>query len=421
MSRWRSMVVAVAGLFLIGGCTLTRPIHYKIDSSYGVNTPQFERDIGDLLGPPIVSGNRVTTYRNGDEIFPAMLQAIHHAKRSITFETYIYWDGKIGRAFTEALAERARAGVKVKVLIDGIGGSRLSKSYFDEMKNSGVEVHKFHAFHVYDIYTYQEIDHRTHRKLMVVDGTVGFTGGVGIADLWSGHAQDPKHWRDNHYRIDGPGVAQVQAAFADNWMQTTGVVLEGDDYFPKLKPAGDVDTQMFKSSPTGGAESMQLLMLMFLAHAQKSVRIESAYFVPDGLVRDALEKAAKRGVDVEIIVPGPHIDKQFVRQASRASWGHMLQAGVKIYEYQPTMIHCKLLVVDDMWASIGSSNMDDRSFRLNDEANLNVHDALFAAQQSKIFQDDKAKSRLMTYEAWKHRPLSWRFFDRFFSTLDLEL
>ena len=418
---WRSIVAGVAGLILLTGCDFTRPVHYKIDSTFGVSDAQFTRAISDLLGQPIIPGNKITTYCNGDEIFPAMLQAIGGAKKSVTFETYIYWAGHVGREFTDALSERARAGVKVEVLIDSFGGGKLSKSYFDELKDAGVEVHKYHAFYPYDIYTYEQVNHRTHRKLMVIDGAIGFTGGVGIADLWDGHAQDPHHWRDNHYRIDGPGVAQIQAAFADNWMQTTGVVIEGDDYFPPLKPQGNQATQMFKSSPTGGAESMQLLMLMFLAHAKKSIFIESAYFVPNSLVRDALQKAAQRGVNVEIIVPGPHIDQQYVRAASRANWGHMLQAGVKIYEYQPTMIHCKMLVVDGTWTSIGSSNMDDRSFRLNDEANLNVHDPAFAAQQTQIFEEDKTKSHLITYDAWKNRPLSWRFFDRFFSSLDLEL
>ena len=324
--------------------------------------------------------------------------------------------------FTDALCERARAGVKVKVLVDGIGGDKLKRSHFDAdeecRRRQFISTMRSIA---YDIYTYREINHRTHRKLMVVDGAIGFTGGVGIADLWDGHAQDPQHWRDNHYRIDGPGVAQIQAAFADNWMQTTGLVIEGNDYFPELSPKGTQFTQMFKSSPTGGAQSMQLLMLMFLAHAQKTILIESAYFVPDAMVREALESAARRGVNVEIIVPGPHIDQQFVRQASRATWGHMLQAGVKIYEYQPTMIHSKMLVVDATWSSIGSSNLDERSFRLNDEANLNVLDAGFAAEQSQIFEQDKSHCLLMTYDAWKHRPISGWFFDRLFSSLDLEL
>jgi cardiolipin synthase len=418
---WRTPFTLALGLLLLTGCNFTRPIHYRVSSNFSVADPQFVQTMSNLLGPPLVGGNKITTYVNGDQIFPAMLTAIHSAKNTIDLESYIYWSGHVGSEFTDALSERARAGVKVHLLIDGIGGDKLSRGYYKEMQDAGVEVHRYHAFYPYDIYTYTQINHRTHRKLLVVDGIIGFTGGVGIADLWDGHAQDPNHWRDDHYRIDGPGVAQIQAAFADNWMQTTGVVLEGDHYFPNLESAGDEYTQVFKSSPTGGAESMQLMMLMFLAHAQKSIRIESAYFVPNPLIRDALEKAAQRGVDVQVIVPGPHIDKQFVLSASRASWGHMLKAGVKIYEYQPTMLHCKLLIIDELWTSIGSSNIDERSFRLNDEANLNVLNPNFAAEQNRIFEMDKAQSHLITSEAWHHRALLRRFLDRISTLLDLEL
>jgi cardiolipin synthase len=421
MNEWRRIAAVMAGVLSIIGCTMTPPIHYPIESTFSVNDPEFTRTIGELLGPPIIPGNKITTYRNGDEIFPAMLDAIRHARKTVTLETYVFWSGHVAHEFTDALAGRARAGVKVRVLIDGIGGDRLGKSYVVEMKNAGVEVHKYHPFYVYDINTYLQINYRAHRKLLVVDGNIGFTGGAGIADPWDGHAQDPKHWRDNHYRIDGPGVAQIQAAFADNWKQTTGASLEGDDFFPPLAVQGDVATQLFKTSPTRGTENMQILMRMFLAHAKKSVFIETAYFVPDSLLRDALENAAKRGLDVEIVVPGPHIDQPFIRAASRATWGYMLQSGVKIYEYQPTMIHCKMLVVDGAWTSIGSANIDARSFGLNDEANLNVHNPAFAQQQTRIFEDDKAQSRLITYDAWKHRPLSESFFDRLFSTMDFEL
>ena len=421
MSEWRRIAAVVAGLLSITSCTTSPPIHYKIESTFGVNDPGFTRAIGEVLGPPMIPGNKITTYRNGDEIFPAMLDAIRNAQKTITLETYVFWSGHVAHAFTDALAERARAGVKVRVLIDAIGGDRLANSYVDELKNAGVEVHKYHPFHIYDITTYPQINYRTHRKLLVVDGKIGFTGGAGIADPWDGHAQDPKHWRDNQYRIDGPVVAQIQAAFTDNWKQTTGTALEGDDFFPPLTVQGDVATQLLKTSHTGDTGNMELLMRMFLAHAKKSIFIETAYFVPDSLLRDALENAAKRGVDVEIVLPGPHIDQPFIRAASRATWGHMLQSGVKIYEYQPTMIHCKMLVVDGAWTSIGSANIDARSFGLNDEANLNVHNPAFAQQQTRIFEDDKAQSRLITYDAWKHRPLPEWFFDRLFSTMDLEL
>jgi cardiolipin synthase len=304
-------------------CQQSRPLDYRFDASYPTSDPQFALTINSLLGPPLIPGNATATLVNGDQIFPDMLSAIRSAKTSITFETYVYWSGNVATQFSDALAERAKAGVKVHVLLDWIGAAQISNDDWNHMKNAGVHIHKFHAFHFYDPATWFQLDQRTHRKIMVIDGKVGYTGGVGIADMWAGNAQDKKHWRDSHYRIEGPVVAQLQAAFADNWMQTSGVVLDGKDYFPQLKPVGNQYAQVFKSSPTGGAETMQLLMLYSIAHAAKSIRIESAYFVPDHLTRHMLMDAANRGVKVEILVPGRHIDEKEVRLASRESWGNM--------------------------------------------------------------------------------------------------
>jgi cardiolipin synthase len=395
-------------LNLLPACTITRPVTYKLDDGYSIADPQFVNTVSSLLGPPLIAGNEVATLINGDEIFPAMLDAIASAQKTITFETYVYWSGPVGKRFADALSERAKAGVKVHALIDWVGAAQISNDDWNQMKDAGVIIHKYHVFHFYDPFTYKQMDHRTHRKILVIDGVLGFTGGVGIANMWAGNAQDKDHWRDNHYRIKGPVVAQLQAAFADNWLQTTGVVLDGDAYFPRLEPAGNQYGQVFKSSPRGGADTMQLLMLLSIAHAAKTIHIESAYFVPDKITRDALIRSAERGVKIEIIVPGRHIDEKGVRLASRASWGSLLQAAggtIEIYEYQPTMIHCKLLVVDGLWTSVGSSNMDNRSFRINDEANLNIFDAAFAAEQVGIFNTDKSHSRRITYEQWKNRPL----------------
>jgi cardiolipin synthase len=341
---------------------------------------------------------------NGDQIFPAMLEAIRAAKKTITFETYVYWRGDIGKQFTDALCERAQNGVKVHAIIDVVGSDRIDQNYFKQLQDAGVEVIQYHALRWYDWTSTSKLNYRTHRKLLIVDGEVGFTGGVGIADEWSGTADSKEHWRDNHYRVRGPCVSQLQAAFADNWMATTGKVLHGEDYFPEVHNAGDKVAQVFKSSAKGGSESMQLLYLMSFASAEKNIRLASAYFVPDDLTIHTLLEAAQRGVKVQIIVPGPDIDIKVVRRASRARWGKMLKAGIEIYEYQPTMYHTKLLVVDDIWASIGSANLDERSFRLNAEANLNVMDEAFAAEQTRIFDDDLAHSKQITYEQWENRP-----------------
>ena len=414
-------IVASIGLALTSGCVQDRPIYYRIEANYSVHDPQFANTINSLLGPPLISGNRIQTLVNGKEIFPAMLDAIRAARKTITFETYIYWKGTIGQEFTEALSERARAGVKVCVLIDWFGAGKIDPNYISQMRGAGVDVRRYHAFHWYDLDSWRQFDHRTHRKLLVVDGRVGFTGGVGIADEWRGDADRPDHWRDNHYRVEGPIVGQLQGTFADNWMQTTGRVLTGEDYFPRLPPAGDQWCQMFRSSSTGGSENMELLFLLSVSAASKNIRLESAYFDPDSLTRKRLIEAIKRGVSVQIIVPGPGIDEKIVRAASRSHWGDMLKAGVEIYEFQPTMLHCKQLVVDDYWVSIGSANMDNRSFRLNDEANLNCLDHDFAAGQIRLFDQDLKRCRRITYPDWLHRTFAKKLSDFIATSLDWEI
>lgn len=297
------------------------------------------------LGPAIVPGNRIKSLHNGDEIFPEMLAAIRAAERSITFETYICWSGDIGRTFAEALAERARAGVRVHVLLDWVGSSKMEQALLDLMKASGVEIESYRPLHWYHII---RLNNRTHRKVLVVDGRVSFTGGVGIADQWNGHAQDPDHWRDDHFLFEGPAVAQAQAVFMDNWIKTTGTVLLGEANFPQLTAMGNVAAQMFSSSPTGGSESMHLMYLMAIASAERSINLAASYFVPDELTLRALLAALARGVAVRIIVPGKYIDADSVRMASRAQWGPLLEAGALIYEYAPTMYHCKVMIVDGL-------------------------------------------------------------------------
>ena len=377
-------------------------VRQPVKSAYAVADPQFVRAMGALLGPPLAAGNRAQTLLNGDQIFPAMLEAIEGAKKSITFETYIYWSGKTGKRFADALSARAKAGVRVHILVDWVGSQKMDEVLLDEMRAAGVEIYKYHPLHWY---TLDRLNNRTHRKLLVADGRIGFTGGVGIADEWEGHAQDVNHWRDTHYRIEGPAVAQMQAAFADNWMKVSGAVLHGSDYFPAIDSVGELHAQVFKSSADGGAESMHLMYLLSVASARESIDLSMAYFVPDDLALGALVEALKRGVKIRIIMPGPVTDAALVRRASRAKWGTILAAGAELYEFQPTMFHCKVLVVDGLWTSVGSTNFDERSFRLNDEANLNVYDRDFARRQRADFEADLTRSRRITFEAWRDRPL----------------
>ncbi|NHZ41907.1 cardiolipin synthase [Massilia aquatica] len=397
-----SCALTLLGVFLVFNFMPSeKKIERQLHRLYDTDDPQFRRSMGVLLGPPILEGNQVEVLLNGDQIFPSMLKAIREAKHTITLETYIYWSESIGQEFTDALIERARAGVKVHVMLDFIGSMKMDLAALDQMKQAGIEVQRYHK-PVW--WKFTRLNNRTHRKVLVVDGQIGFTGGVGIADQWRGAGQDEKHWRDTHFRVAGPVVGQMQAVFADNWTKATGAVLDGPHYFPPLKGVGGHAAQMFSSSPSGGSESMLLMYLMAITSARDTIHLSSSYFVPDKLTINALVAAAKRGVKVKIITPGEDIDSAVVRIASRERWGALLKAGIEIAEYQPTMFHVKALVVDSLMVSVGSTNFDNRSFSLNDEANLNIIDREFATEQVTIFNDDWKRAKPISLQAWEQRP-----------------
>jgi len=412
------VVTVLAVVLAMNFATPEKKLERRILHRYVVADPQFRREMSVLLGPSILPGNHVVDLENGEQIFPAMLEAIRSARRTITFETYIYWSGEVGKQFADALSERARAGVKVHVVVDWVGSIKMEGDLLTQMERSGVEVKHYRPLKWYNL---GRLNNRTHRKLLVVDGKVGFTGGVGIADQWSGHAQDPDHWRDLHFRVEGPAVAQFQAAFNDNWIKTTGEVLNGDAYFPALTQAGGMDAHLFIASPAGGSESMHLMYLMAIAAAEHSIDLQAAYFVPDELIMKALVAARHRGVRIRVLLPGKHIDSATVRVASKAHWGELLLAGVEIHEYQPTMMHNKLLIVDRNMVSVGSTNFDVRSFRLNDEASLNVYDAGFAERMTEVFEQDLKPSVRYTYERWQQRPWKEKFAERFILPLKSQL
>ena len=395
------VVTVIVTLLVVNFSAGEKQITQELPRLYSVADPQFQRSMGIMLGPQIVEGNKIEALLNGDQIFPSMLKAIRGAKETINFESYIYWSEDIGREFAEALSERARAGVKVHLLIDWVGSAKMDDKDMDTMRQAGVEVRYYHPLRWYNL---GRINNRTHRKLLVVDGRIGFTGGVGIAGQWTGNAQDPEHWRDSHFRAEGPVVAQMQAVLIDNWTKTTGKVLHGSIYFPPLQAAGNSRAQIFSSSPTGGSESMHLMYLMAITAAKHDIQISASYFVPDDLTRKALVDARKRGVRLQIILPGKNMDADTVRSSSRGMWGELLKAGAEISEYQPTMYHCKVMIVDGLLVSVGSTNFDDRSFQLNDEANLNIYDADFARAQVAIFERDLKSAKRITYEQWLNRP-----------------
>lgn len=400
--------MGVVGCLVVGSLLpepheLRQPLPHHLASS----DRQLKASMGALFGSNYVPGNKVETLVNGVQIFPAMLRAIREARQTISFETYIYWRGAIANEFADALSAKAREGLSVKVLLDWVGSIPMDERLIERMQDAGVEVVRFRPI---TWYTIDRVNNRTHRKLLIVDGRLGFTGGVGIADEWNGDALSPSEWRDNHYRLEGPAAAELQAAFAKHWIEATGELLLGDRFFPDISPAGDQAAQVVISS-THQRNVMHLLLMTALASAQKNIRIATPYFVPDELIRQQLLEARKRGVEVQIIVPGAQTDARIVRKASRHLWGDLLQAGVKISEYQPTFFHCKLVIVDDIWTSVGSTNIDDRALRLNDEANVNLFDQRFASIQIATFDRDASASKPYTFADWQNRSANEKFSD----------
>jgi cardiolipin synthase len=308
--------------------------------------------------------------------------------------------------------------VRVHVIFDAVGAGKIDDESVQQMKAAGVQVEKYNPLRWHSIV---RMNNRTHRKILVVDGRIGYTGGAGIADEWRGDAQDPGHWRDTHFRVEGPAVAQMQAAFMENWIEITGKVLHGEDYFPQLEQAGAHLAQFFIASPGGGGESMQLMYLLSIAAARHSIRLSASYFVPDDTEVRTLVAALRRGVRVQIVMPGHHIDSEIVRRASRASWGELLRAGAELYEYQPTMYHCKVMIVDGRWVSVGSTNFDTRSFSTNDEANLNVYDRDFAKAQEDIFEEDLKRARRVTLAQWQQRPWTEKLWEHAMGLLSSQL
>jgi cardiolipin synthase len=396
------LITLIVVVLLLNLHTPEKEIKHQVEHCHDVLDPRFKREMGALLGPAIVDGNRIVALHNGDQIFPAMLRAIAAARHSITFETYIYWSGKVGTQFADALIASARRGVHVHVMLDWLGSEKIDRSLVNTMREAGVEVERYHPLRWY---TVGRINNRTHRKVLVIDGRIGFTGGVGIADQWSGHAQDPQHWRDMHFQIEGPVVGQMQAAFLDNWIKTTGDVLHGDNYFPDLEEVGSAPMQFFLSSPSGGSASMRLMYLTAITAAARSIDIFAAYFIPDRLMTDELVKARRRGVRIRVLVPDKYTDSKVVRVISKREWGPLLESGIEISTYEPTMLHTKMLIFDGLMVSVGSTNFDTRSFELNDEASLNVYDTEFAKQMTAVFEADLKSSVRYSLDEWRSR--SW--------------
>ena len=374
--------------------------------------------MSSLTGGGSDTGHNVDTLVNGDQIFPAMLEAIGSARTSVNFETYIYWSGKIGLQFATTLAAKAQQGVPVRVLVDWVGSIPFDQNLIDIMLGAGVSFQRFRPIHWY---TLDRLNNRTHRKLLIVDGIVGFTGGVGIGDQWLGDARNAEEWRDTHYQITGPAVSAMQAAFGAHWLEATGEVLQGQLFYPPQDSAGRLGSHLVLSSKPEGSGNLHLMMLMAMAAAEQRIRLGMAYFVPDDVTIAQMVDARRRGVEIDVIVPSDVTDVPIVRKGSRYFWGDLLRAGVRIHEYQTTMYHPKIMIVDEAWVTVGSANLDDRSLRLNDEANVNIYGKEFAVEQAAIFQKDLSRSREITLQEWESRPVTQKVADWFASLLRTQI
>ena len=379
---------------------------FDLQDPPGPGTPDFARLVEALTGAPLRQGNRVTVLRNGCEIFPAMLEAIRAAERTVSFATYVYWTGSIAPQFADTLAERARAGVEVSVLLDAVGAARMDRGLVDRLEEAGATVAWFRPPRWY---TLHKLNNRTHRKILVVDGRVGFTGGVGIAEEWTGNCEDPGHWRDTHVRVEGPAVRDLLGGFLDNWAEATGCILSGAAHLPDVRGVdGGVQVQITRSTAEKGSTDAEQLLYAAIAGTRERLWLESAYFAPRRAFVEALCDAAARGVDVRVLVNGPHIDRAVVREAGRRSYQRLLECGVRIWEYQRTMLHAKVLTVDGSWATVGSINFDNRSFALNDELNLSLRSPELVALLERYYQEDLKDARELDLATWRARPLGTR-------------
>jgi len=356
-------------------------------------------------GVPCVSGNRIDILNNGDQFYPAMLEAIAHAELSITIEAYIYWAGDIGHKFAEALAAKASAGLRVKILLDAVGSTRVGEDILRILEGGHCQLAWYNPIRYHSI---GRFNHRTHRKSLILDGRIAFTGGAGIADHWLGDARGPSEWRDMQIRIEGPAVTPLQTGFAHNWLQTTGELISGPLFYPVQAPAGPLAAQTIMSSPEIGASTVRIMYYLSIICARRSIYIANPYFLPDAAAMDALIEAKRRGVDVRIMVSGIHNDNWLARHNSVRLFGPLLRAGIEILEFNRTMLHHKTMVVDELWATVGTTNFDNRSFAHNEENNVCCRDRAFARHFHEMFEADTSGCDRIDLARWKRRGLRQR-------------
>ena len=402
------IAVIVAGLLALAQDQVT----LKIESAHAADDPQFPGYVAALVGVHATGGNAYEVLTNGNQIFPSMLAAVNGAKRRISFESYIYNEGTIGKQFTDAFIAAAKRGVLVQLVVDAMGSSKIPKEWQEALKGAGVKVGEFGKP---KWYTLEELNYRTHRKILVVDGHVAFTGGVGLDDQWMGNAEDKDHWRDTMVRFEGPVARLMEGAFAENFVETLGPVTPVVDA-PEQVPASPLDSAMvLRSSPTGGSNDLKRLYLLSIAAARRTLDICSPYLVTDESTEWALAEARRRGVKVRILVEGDLTDAMPVKYASRDAYQRLLDRGIEIYEYQPTMMHAKAMVVDGVWSIVGSANFDNRSLELNDEMNVAVSDRALGTRLLQDFGQDLKSAQKLDAEAWRRRPFLEKAREQFWS------
>jgi cardiolipin synthase A/B len=396
---WAATTGLMAGVsFLV--MPSERPPQFGLDHEFAVSDPEFLPTMIGATGESPIAGNRVSILNNGDEFYPAMLEAIRNAKRSVTIEAYIYWDGEIGKEVATALVERSRAGLPVKILLDAIGSASIGQEILTLLEAGRCQVAWYNPTRWYSL---GRLNHRTHRKSLIIDGLIAFTGGAGIADHWRGTAQDSKHWRDIQIRVEGPAARPLQTGFAHNWVQATGELVSGERFYPTAAPSGDLSAFAIMSSPEAGASSVRTMYYLSIVCARRSIYIANPYFVPDEVAVAALRDAKRRGVDVQIMLSGRHNDAWLARQNSVRLYGALLREGIVIMEYNRTMLHQKTMVVDGLWGTVGTTNFDNRSFAHNEENNICVYDRDWATALEQIFHRDAQVCDRVDLETWRRR------------------
>jgi len=399
---WLAIAGAVFLVWVILVILFTPGINYCLSRRTSVHDENFLYTIQSTCQAAVHHGNRVEVFTNGPEFYPAMLDAIRSAKTSVNMELYIFQPGRIADQFVEALTDRARHGVNVTIVVDALGSLSLWGRPVRKFRDAGCRIASYQRLRWYSL---ARLNNRTHRELLVVDGRIAFAGGAGIADWWAFPERYARPWRDTMVRVEGPVVTALQGVAAENWLECCGEILTGPEYFPHVQPSGETTAFVVKSSPSDRATTSRVAFQLLMEGADHQVRISTPYFLPDRALRRALVELARRGVLVTIIVPGQHTDQRWVRLASRRMWGALLEAGIRIFEYRDTMMHAKVLIVDGVWAVLGTTNMDNRSFEHNDEVNLAMQDRSVAARLLADYEQDMQASHEITLDRWRARPL----------------